>query len=65
MDAQKAPKCGPQTSSKHTQQNLKLSLQAEMPALSEFKNGLPTTESLVKNAEELIDEVIKIIPKNV
>lgn len=31
----------------------------------EFKNGFPTTESLVKNAEELIEEVIKIIPKNV
>lgn len=31
----------------------------------EFINGLPTTESLVKNAIELIDEVIKIIPKNV
>lgn len=31
----------------------------------EFVNGLPTTESLVKNAEELIEEVIKIIPKNV
>lgn len=31
----------------------------------EFENGIPKTDSLVKNAEELIEEVIKIIPKNV
>jgi hypothetical protein len=31
----------------------------------DFKNGLPTTKSLVQNAEELLDEVIKIKPQNV
>lgn len=30
----------------------------------EFVNGFPTTESLVKNAEELLDELIKIKPNN-
>ncbi|MGV0751780.1 hypothetical protein [Empedobacter brevis] len=31
----------------------------------EFINGLPTIESLVKNAEELLEEVITIKPQNV
>ncbi|WP_294236712.1 MULTISPECIES: hypothetical protein [Chryseobacterium] len=30
-----------------------------------FENEAPTTESLVKNARELIDDIIKLVPKNV
>lgn len=31
----------------------------------DFENEIPTTESLLKNAQELIDDIIKLDPKNV
>ncbi|WP_042723139.1 hypothetical protein [Flavobacterium sp. B17] len=31
----------------------------------EFENESPTTESLVQNAKELIDDIIKLVPRNV
>ena len=30
----------------------------------DFENDIPKTESLVKNSEELIEEVLKLVPKN-
>jgi len=31
----------------------------------DFENGIPTTESLVQNAQELIDDILQLTPKNV